>query len=380
MHKTDPVQQMLISLYAAPLRPELWETFLAQMGAAFGITKAALIAHDLPRDEHKILAILGDSVRDSLEPYERHYGQHDEWAKRFLRHKNKLRHSLLQGEEVLPEALLVRTTWYNEFLKPFDVNQLAVLGAWSEGTSIEALSVYRSPQEERLNPQLLSSLQFLVPHVQNALEVRRQLATLETNVSDLTASLDALPQGVALFDKRSQCIFLNSAARKIVDRRDGLLLSGRTLTAERIREADAVQEMISSLAAGALASGRHPRAARVTRRKHRPLYLVAAPFQPESVPGITRATAIVFISDPDEVPIHPADLLRSLFGLTAAESMLAATLLNGHSLAEAAELHSVATGTARTQLKSVMQKMGVNRQSELMRLLAGLAIPRPVPR
>jgi len=60
---TDP---LLVDLYGAPLRPELWDKFLGQLTAMLGVSKAALIAHNLPKGEHKMLAVVGDSVKAGL--------------------------------------------------------------------------------------------------------------------------------------------------------------------------------------------------------------------------------------------------------------------------------------------------------------------------
>ena len=61
-----------------------------------------------------------------------------------------------------------------------------------------------------------------------------------------------------------------------------------------------------------------------------------------------------------------------LFGLTQAESSLAADLLSGLDLREIAERRGRSVNTVRTHLASLMAKTDVNRQSELVRLLASL--------
>ena len=63
------------------------------------------------------------------------------------------------------------------------------------------------------------------------------------------------------------------------------------------------------------------------------------------------------------------DLLASLYGLTPAEAELASLLSAGHSIEEAAEIRGVTLNTARSQMKRVFSKTGVNRQADLVRLL-----------
>lgn len=62
--------------------------------------------------------------------------------------------------------------------------------------------------------------------------------------------------------------------------------------------------------------------------------------------------------------------LRSVFGLTEAEAVLAEHLSAGETLKLAAECLDIALETARTQLKAIFQKTGTNRQIDLARLLS----------
>ncbi|WP_421866258.1 alpha/beta fold hydrolase [Parvibaculum sp.] len=67
------------------------------------------------------------------------------------------------------------------------------------------------------------------------------------------------------------------------------------------------------------------------------------------------------------------EIFRSAFGLTPAEARLAARLRFGLSLKEASGELGISVNTARNQLKSVFEKLGVNRQADLVRHLAELA-------
>ncbi|WP_374571415.1 alpha/beta fold hydrolase [Phenylobacterium sp.] len=64
--------------------------------------------------------------------------------------------------------------------------------------------------------------------------------------------------------------------------------------------------------------------------------------------------------------------IRESFGLTAAETRLAARLKEGLTLKEAAAALGVSVNTVRNQLRAVFDKMGLNRQSELVRALTQL--------
>lgn len=81
------------------------------------------------------------------------------------------------------------------------------------------------------------------------------------------------------------------------------------------------------------------------------------------------AVAIVFIRDPETYVLLDRNLLIDSYGLTTAEADLATMLDSGATPADIAERRGVSITTVRTQLYTLMAKLGVNRQPELARLL-----------
>lgn len=68
-------------------------------------------------------------------------------------------------------------------------------------------------------------------------------------------------------------------------------------------------------------------------------------------------------------PHLDAGQLAAQFGLTVAESRLAARLAEGRSVAEAAKVAGISIATARTHLRNIFAKTATSRQSELALLL-----------
>jgi DNA-binding CsgD family transcriptional regulator len=70
-----------------------------------------------------------------------------------------------------------------------------------------------------------------------------------------------------------------------------------------------------------------------------------------------------------------AELLQGLFDLSAAEAKLVRGLSAGSNITELALKSGLSPETLRSHLKSVFVKTGVNRQSDLIALVSGLALP-----
>jgi DNA-binding CsgD family transcriptional regulator len=92
-----------------------------------------------------------------------------------------------------------------------------------------------------------------------------------------------------------------------------------------------------------------------------------------------RVHAMILIADLEERVPSGADLAE-FFGLSPAEGRLAAALRAGKRLSEVAGDCGVRITTLRTQLSSIMGKVGVTRQAELIRVLARLPVAADPPR
>jgi DNA-binding CsgD family transcriptional regulator len=371
MPDDEMMARLLGTLYAAPMQPELWRAFLQQLSKISGVSKAALIAHNLAEKDHRMIATLGDSVDESIPQYESCYYQFDEWTSRFSTFRAAGR--IVLGEEVWPEAALLQSTFYNEFLKKFDTCQMACLATVGSQGIFEALSIYRGPSEVEFARDQLAVLQIIVPHLQTALYTRRKLLALESRVSDLEAVLDAMESAMVLIDPTGKTVFVNHAARAILRQGDGLFLHKSELIARNPRETAELQGLIAK--AVATAKGTDPYGGgvlRIPRSARRPLHILVSPLCGADSPLPRNTAAAVFLSDPEKQPAVPAEILRTLFGLTAAESRLALSILEGNSLSEAAELHGVSRETVKSQINAVYTKTGTRRQGELIRLLGSL--------
>jgi pimeloyl-ACP methyl ester carboxylesterase/DNA-binding CsgD family transcriptional regulator len=108
-------------------------------------------------------------------------------------------------------------------------------------------------------------------------------------------------------------------------------------------------------------------------------YVVAEERMPEAMRrrfGVSKPLpkdAVVFVAPDREAANDEPKMYRDTFGLTPAEARLAACLKDGLSLKEAAEKLGLSVNTVRNQVKSVFEKLGVNRQSDLIRHLTELS-------
>jgi len=181
-----------------------------------------------------------------------------------------------------------------------------------------------------------------------------------------------LPLGVIGLDRHGRVLSRNYAAYAILEERDGLiLLEGRLVAG---RQLDALRSLVAGACAndGGDAAGGALEIAR--RAPRRPVTLFVAPLRWPSPPD-AMPTALVLLSDPEREPPRPDDVLGRLYGLTRTETDVAFLVLEGARAEDVARRRGTSLNTARTHIKRVLGKVGVQSQVELVRaLLAG-----PVP-
>jgi len=103
-----------------------------------------------------------------------------------------------------------------------------------------------------------------------------------------------------------------------------------------------------------------------------PYVLTVAPLRTDVAVDHPPYTLIVVV-DPERHCPSDKDLAE-FFGLSPAEARLAAALLTGKTLSQIAAGTGVRITTLRTQLGSILRKVGAERQSDLIRILSSTGI------
>lgn len=358
----------LISLiYDAVDQPSLWPLILDRIAEATNSGCTCLLTNYGSMNTRDITAFTRTDAA-FLNLYARHYEAVNVWVKpcNLLFPDGTVRY----GHQAVPDALLEKTEFYNDFLRPADYFYTIGMKVPLRNLQPMYVTTLRSRQKGPYTPEEGAVLTTLLPHLQRALRLYLQSSLLR---SGLAATIDQLPYGLALLEGHGRCLLLNRPAQMILQERDGLRLVNSRLMADSPSESARLRAMISAAVSlnlsGFIQSGG---ALLISRRKGASLQLVVSPFVAglESVP--VQVTATISVRDPKAECVCQVDVFQSLYGLTKAEAKLAALLVDGRDLAEAAAINCVTRETVRSQLKAIFQKTETRRQAELVRLLSGV--------
>lgn len=317
-----------------------------------------------------IQSIIFDTTmsKSAMEKYIEHYSTVDLWAVEVMR---KPPRSVVVSEELVPHRVFLDSEIYNDFIRPDaeSVEHLILLTEPLGSSGQVALSLLRTATERPFDSTDKRQLARLAPTLRRLIRARMLLREVLAEKQVGFAGLDALNKPILIVDAGGSVQFANQAAQGLATRtspdtrvtRIGDL--GLWCGAGQRQVADAVHAVIAGTAPSrqvvvSTPSG-SPRVVDVLRL-------------PDQTPAVSRRFAMLMMKNPGTCEAPNARLLIRLYGLTNAEANVAVALANGITVRDYAIQHSLSLETVRTQLKSSYRKLGVARQSDLVRILLAL--------
>jgi DNA-binding CsgD family transcriptional regulator len=182
-------------------------------------------------------------------------------------------------------------------------------------------------------------------------------------------ALDLVNVGLVVTGAAGQLLLANRTAEEILKRRDGIELGPTS----QVRTSMKCTPSLASLMDTVIKAGGVPRDSVLPLRRpsgKRPLTAVVRAVEGGSMNSDPLAPAtLLFILDP-EISVETVEAeLRQLYSLTSMEASLANLLMEGKALDECCKQLNIRRSTARTHLQHLFEKVGVQRQSELVSLL-----------
>ena len=375
-HTRRTLDGLILDLYAAPANPDGWLTFLHGLCSATRGSAVSLISHDLRSQKANIsLTTLTDA--DAIGQYKDRWAAEDPWA--HSPHLAQTRPAVVLGDQLLAHSEMKRTAFYNDFARHHDVVRCLVGVIENGPRALSGLSINGSEKRGPFGSEELALFNALMPHLHRALQLHRRLTTAEAKAARMSSVLDRCAHGIFMVDAQGAVTYMNTAASRLARSRDGVLVDGRELRTATNADMSRLRTLVANAANTSAGLGHGAGGA---LRLERPSGKRALSALVSPVPGVpdTHDTerapvAMIVVSDPDRVMLPDEDTLAAMLEVTPGEARLSLLLAQGLSLEQAAGRLGVRVGTIRTRLKSVFEKTGTHRQSELVLRVLG-AVPR----
>ena len=256
---------------------------------------------------------------------------------------------------------------YDEFARPWDIPYICLATLERRDDLLIGLAVLRSEREGHIESGQREIFATLAPHVRAA--VRMQIALDGNGTTLLTGAFDTLAIPAFVCGRTGDVQACTEAAEEIARGARGLTLRNHRLRAARDEEDKALQDAIMNAARGRTRHGApalETVVIRGTNEANVPLVLDVMALPSLALEFFATSRVLIVVRGSRGADARKAALLQGVYGFTAAETDIALQLAQGKAAEAIAQERRVALGTVRAQIKSLLGKIGVRRQVELV--------------
>jgi DNA-binding CsgD family transcriptional regulator len=365
----DGYHRLLSAIYDLALAPTDWPIVLRLLAEALNSPHASSVLTTPERDAPRPLGAVGITAED-------HRAFLSTWHKHNVfgtRRPVREAGAIVLGRDILAKPTLLRTAMYRQYLEPRGIHEVARLDILADAYRSQSIALARPWASGPFTSDELTFVRALMPHLQ-------RVAALHAHIEDTTSiaqtwidALDGSQAPLLLLDANGRVVHASAEADRLLHEADGLHAGCDGLRGATPALSAQLQAVLSRAAGSSRAPGVSG-ALHLRRQSGKPdLVLVAIPARSRSNgPDIGRGSVVVQITDPLARATPDPAILAGAFDLTPSEALLAADLLCGLSVGEAAVKRKRSVATVRTHLASLLAKTATARQSDLVRLLSRL--------
>ncbi len=265
---------------------------------------------------------------------------------------------IVRDHEVADEDTVATNAAYQELLIPAGVGQFAGTVLASNDSTVVALAIARPRADGPFSDDAISRFADLVRVAIPVTDLAgRIVSRQESSLLDMFGS----QASVAILHKSGTIIRQSDQFEK--------LLAAGVIRTDGLGRLDLLSDESNRNLALTLRGKSNAIGGRFSFARLRPecTYICSvSPVPPVGHFGARSGHAVLFIDKLTSVKSLDRNLLRQTYSLTAAECDVCERLYAGQTVAEIATARAVATSTVKTLLKSIMLKMAVNRQAEIV--------------
>jgi DNA-binding CsgD family transcriptional regulator len=283
---------------------------------------------------------------------------------------------VVPGYAVISHAEVQKTEFYADFGRSANVSRAlhAVVIEDVDGSRV-GLSNNRGDRDHEFDRADAAYISALVPHFGRALQARSRLGAAAQRGAAAFDAMDRLPLGVLLVDGNARICHANTRGADVLRQRDGIATDGRRRLLGATSDATVrLRDLCGEIAKTRFTLPRHPGAALSFPRAggKPPLQVLVAPIQTQGgfATVATDAVAVLYLNDPTETYKADEEVLRVAYGLTEAESRVAALLGSGQDAKQVADQLGYTLQTARWYVKQVLAKSESRSRAEFVARVA----------
>lgn len=282
--------------------------------------------------------------------------------------KAKLMEAITEADFITPDEYK-RDPHYQGLSRTYDLAWSCLMTLERDAERLTGLAVLRSAKQGHISDREKQVFSSIAPHVRAA--VRLQSALQKQGAQLLAGALEALSVAAFVCDRNSKVHGMTAAAEALLVEGGVHVRDGR-LCATDATESRQLEALIAH-AAGSPRPGDPPLAGTVlVRSGQSATVLDVFGLRTHELDLGFMPRVIVVVRTAQRDCTHRRLILQNIYGLSSAETEVALHIADGLSAERIAIARGVSLSTVRVQIKSVFNKLGVNRQVELAARIAAL--------
>lgn len=277
------------------------------------------------------------------------------------------------------DAFVASSSFYQDFLHPHGGGHMAGAKLLEAGHVQYLLACVRRRGEQPLGPAQMPFLAQLKHHLGEALRNEAHLRQSHAEMGVARAMLEQFSYPMLLMDDKRGIWQRNAPARQWLENADVVFEQEGHLLCRNSEDDLALTRAIMGLEISAPAAGSSRRRRGVTL--HKPdgsacLAFVSAVRPHETMGAFGHLSGVLAVLHDPSATTASLDpfILGECFDFTPAEARIAAQIAAGAGVGEIALRSGTAQSTVRSHLKQAMEKAGVDRQADLIRVLLALPV------
>lgn len=361
----DEINALIDSFYDAATDTARWPEALARATALFGAQGAEIGHIDVRNNNLSFVVSHGYSY--TPERIKRYQELMPEDPRLALFVSNPFRP--MHCRMAVSDEELRATRVYQEVLAPDGIEYSLGANLAEEDETSSFFIALRGPGMAPFGEAECSLLEQFVPHLRRALRIYRRFALLDLDRIAALEGLDQVSVGVVVIREDGTVVCTNRSAEDLLRDGNSLTLHDGRLQVRTAADDEQIRKALSLAANPAMTEAARPLrlSGPGTTDMHLVVKRMLGRHQPYSLAMPQHDLIALVFETNTQQHLKRWEHLQHAFGLTASEAKLVELLANGLSLAEAARQLDLKIGSARQYLKRAFLKIGVNRQSDLVR-------------
>ncbi|MZR63279.1 helix-turn-helix transcriptional regulator [Alcanivorax sp. DP30] len=361
-------ESLLDTLYDAPCNPDAWPRFLDQLIEATGSRSARMLVMD--RAAESVQSSIKRNIDDAdHQAYVSHFVNTCPWRPELkLKAPGQLYSSYL--DFTCGQKQFYQTEFFNDWAAQQDIHHGVCGTVWQDEQQTVQLLIQRTQGQGHYQRDETDRINELVMHVRRALRLQTQVSALDQTRMALEQTLEIQAQPFALADRNGKIIHLSAEAADLLQELPQVCISNHLLSFQDPRQHSELLRLLNEVTRPDGDSRFGPGGViTLMLSANQGVRCLVSPLRgnplSQQYSGTRQPLAILYFQDPRTEVYIDLDCLIQLYGLSEAESRVAAGISRGMGPQQVAEAYKLSVHTVRTQLKNVFLKTGTTRQSEL---------------